>query len=458
MAKAGYSMLATRGDEGGFTGVTYDRNAESDADYRMRVAEEKFDFSESFAGAALNSAQWSSTVTTAATAVSGAYLRLNSAASAAANAVARVTSYRTFSIAQPFPLYLDFPIQISAASVGIANTTIECGLFIASGTTAPTDGVFIRINSSGEFRLVCSFGGSETQSAAITYTNTLDGVLPALDVNVDRHIVLGITAHDIELWIDDVLVAELEQPAGIPSFAQSQQLPISFRIYNGAVAPATATTLLVGPVTVSTSGIGNGQTFTDTLALSGLGAYQGQSGGTMGQTANYTNSTEPVAATLSNTAAGYTTFGGQWSFAAPAGAVTDFCLFGFQVPAVAAGSHNRNLLIKGIRIDAVNVGAAVATTATVLQWAIAVGSTAVSLATAEAATTKAPRRVALGVQSWIVTAGIGAPVESIWANFADAPLLAEPGTFVQVIVRVPIGTATASQVIRGTVSILGMYV
>ena len=458
MTKAGYALLACRNDEGVLTGATYNKNPEADADYRLRVATEKIDFHEPFSGAALNSSQWSSTVTTFATAVSGAYLRLNSAASAAANGVARVTSYRTFSVFQPFPLYLDFPIQIAAASVGIANTVWEVGLFFATGTAAPTDGVFLRMNATGELRLVCSFGGAETTSAAINYSALIDGVNQLLDVNVDRHIVLGITAHDIELWIDDVLVAKLEQPAGIPSFAQSQALPISFRIYNGAVAPASATTLLVGPVTASTSGIANGQTYPDAMALSGFGAYQGQSGGTLGQTLNWTNSTEPVNATLSNTAAGYTTLGGQWSFAAPAGAVTDFLLFGYTVPAAAAGSFNRTMLVKGVCIDAVNVGAAVATTATVLQWAVSVGATAASLATTESATAKAHRRVALGVQSWIVGAAIGAPAESIWLDCSQAPLMAEPGTIIGILVRVPIGTATASQVIRGTCTIIGHYV
>lgn len=458
MSKAGYAMIGCRNDDGAVSGVTDDRNPEADADYRARVAVETLLFHESFAGAALNSSQWSSNVTTMATAVAGGYLKLNSASNAAASTVARVTSYRTIPIFQPFPTYLDFPVQIAAASVGIANTTIEVGLFIATGTAAPTDGVFVRINASGEMRLVCSFGGVETQSGLIDYTATIAAWgAELLPVNADRHFVLGFTAHDIELWIDDVLVTKLEQPAGIPSFATAQQLPISYRIYHGATPPASATQLWIGTVTVSCSGLANAPSFAEVVALQGGGGYQGQSGGTMGQTCNWTNSTEPANATLSNTTPGYTTLGGQWSFAAPAGAVTDFVLFSYTVPAAAAGSHNKNMLVKYLRIDAVNVGAAVATTATVLQWAIAVGATADSLATAEGATTKAPRRIVVGIQSWVVGAAIGAPVESISLDFSKAPLLAEPGTRIQIIVRVPIGTATASQVIRGTCAIIGQH-
>lgn len=457
-SKAGYAVIACRNDEGDVTGSTDNLNPECDADFRQRVALELEEFNESFAGSALNSAQWSSTVTTAATAVSAGYLALNSAASAAVNAVARVTSYRTFAIRQPFPVYIDIPIQINATSVGIANTTWEIGFFIATGTTAPTDGVFLRMNASGELRLVCNFNGTETQSDPIDYTTTVTAWGAALlPVNTDRQIVIGMTAHDVELWIDDALIVRLSQPAAIPTFSVSQQLPISFRLYNAAVAPASATTLKIGPVTVSTSGRANGPTFAEMVALSGGGGYQGQSGGTMGQTASFTNSTDPTAATLSNTSPSYSGLGGLFQFAAPAGAVTDFALFGYQVPATAVGSHNKNLLIKGIYIDAVNVGAAVATTATVLQWGIAVGSTAASLATAEAAAAKAPRRIAVGMQAWVVGAAIGAQAQRLGLDFSQAPLLVEPGTYVHIIVRVPIGTATASQVIRGTCTIVAMH-
>lgn len=457
-SKAGYAVLACRGDEGDFTGATDNINAEGDADYRVRVATEGLRFFEPFAGAALNSSNWSSNVTTMTTSVANSYLRLNASAITTASTVARVTSYATIPIFQPFPTYLDFPIQISAASVGILNTTIEVGLFIATGTAAPTDGVFLRINSSGEMRLICSFGGVETPSGLIDYTATVAAWGAALlPVNVDRHIVMEFTAHDIGLWIDDVLVTRLAQPAGIPSFATAQQLPISFRIYTGATPPVSATTLLVGPVTVSCSGMSNAPSFAEAMVLSGGGGYQGQSGGTMGQTCNWTNSTEPVNATLSNTTAGYATLGGQWSFAAPAGAVTDFVLFSYAVPTAAAGAHNKNILVKGVHLEAMNVGAAVATTATVLQWAVAVGATADSLATTEAATTKAPRRIPLGMQGFLVGAAIGQSANAIDLDFSQAPLLAEPGTRIQVIVRVPIGTATASQVIRGTCAIIGQH-
>src|SRR5262245_66604883 len=49
------------------------------------------------------------------------------------------------------------------------------------------------------------------------------------------------------------------------------------------------------------------------------------------QLTNDTNSTAPGDASLSNTAASYTTLGGKWRFDNVAGAETDFALFGFTM-------------------------------------------------------------------------------------------------------------------------------
>lgn len=459
-SKNGILAVTGRSDAGDFTGTVLDIDGEVDADFRQRVAQDRLDFQETFSGAALNSAQWSSTVAgSMTTQVASAYLTLNASALTTTSAAARIQSYRTFCLSPGGALELDVPIKIAANSVGIANTTWELGFFIASGITAPTDGVFLRMNASGELRLVASFGGSETQSSPIAFTTTPAGWSSALlPVNVDREVLLVVTASQLFLWFNDTLVATLDQPAGQPTFMQGQSMPVTFRVYNASGgAPATATQVLIGPMAVTTSGLTNTLSIAETSAMMGAGGYQGQSGGTMGSTANYANSAAPAGASLSNTAAGYTTFGGQFSFAAPAGAETDFALFGFQVPAAAANAHNKNLLIYGVRIDSMNNGAAVATTATAMSWALGVGSTAVSLATGEAATTKARRVIPLGVQSWIVGAGIGAPAEAIRHTFQGG-VLAEPGTFVHIILKVFVGTATASQTIRGTVTLDAYYV
>ena len=162
------------------------------------------------------------------------------------------------------------------------------------------------------------------------------------------------------------------------------------------------------------------------------------------QTAQHANSTSPTSASLSNTAAGYTTLGGRWQFAAPGAAATDFALFAYQVPA------GYRLMIKSVCISSVNTGAAVATTATILDWSIAVNATAVSLATTDSDPVWAPRRIPLGVQGFIVGAAIGANGNEIYRTFEQA-IVCQPSRYVHVIVQVPVGTATGSQVMRGDV-------
>jgi hypothetical protein len=90
--------------------------------------------------------------------------------------------------------------------------------------------------------------------------------------------------------------------------------------------------------------------------------------------------------------------------------------------------------------------------------AIGVGSSAVSLATADSLTTaaRAPRRLALGSQVFPIGAAIGAQATRIDVNL-DAPLVCEPGCFVHIMLKMPLGTATASQIIRGIVGLNGYF-
>jgi hypothetical protein len=218
------------------------------------------------------------------------------------------------------------------------------------------------------------------------------------------------------------------------------------------VAPGVAPNLQIGPVSIFRCGDAD-KAWGDKLAASGLSSLQAPLT-PFAQTANNANSTSPTSATLSNTAAGYTTLGGRWQFAAPLGAATDYALFGYQVPV------GYQLYITGIAISTCNTVAAVATTPTILDWSVAVDSTAVSLATADSFgppfVTMGPRRVPLGSQGFIVGAAAGACAQDIVRTF-NPPLVAEPSRFVHAIVQVHTGTATATEIIRGDVTFTGYF-
>lgn len=162
------------------------------------------------------------------------------------------------------------------------------------------------------------------------------------------------------------------------------------------------------------------------------------------QLENYANSAAPASATLSNTAVGYSNLGGQFQFVATAGAETDYALFGIAVPA------GLQLIVKGVHIDTFNMGAISAGTPTQLQWFLGVDSLAATLATNTF-------RKALGTQTIPVGTAIGGSADrSIDSRFGSGYAV-NPGRFVHIGLKMPVGTATASQIIRGVVSVDGHF-
>jgi hypothetical protein len=112
-------------------------------------------------------------------------------------------------------------------------------------------------------------------------------------------------------------------------------------------------------------------------------------------------------------------------------------------------------VIQGVTLSG-GVNAALTGGPLILVYSVAYGHTAVSLATAESAsftnaTTKAPRRVWLGVQTTVVTAAAGVPLGPAPITMAFAsPIVVAPGEFVAITVRNQgIVTSAGSIIITG---------
>jgi hypothetical protein len=363
------------------------------------------------------------------TAVTGGYWQLNSGSSIANGAVARVQTFRTFEVFGTGTLTGFFRVRVPFAPP--SNNVFEVGFGYASGTTTPTDGVYFKQPSSGgALQGVINFNGVEVASVNLSTTLSLN-VVYELKVRIDED--------EVNFFVNGLLEGVIARDTSSPSLSFARHWPVLMRIFNSGVT-GSAQRLDVATIAVVHNDVPSFRTADDVAGSQVAYCANVTRGVATGQTANWTNSIEPVNATLSNVAAGYTTLGGQWSFAAPAGAITDFALFGYQVPAGGAALLGKNLVVSGVSIDTMNVGAAVATTATVLQWALGVGSTAVSLATADGTGTRAPRRIPLGMQGFVVGAAIGTQANKIVERF-QPKLIVEPGTFLHVIVRVPIAAS-----------------
>jgi hypothetical protein len=328
---------------------------------------------------------------------------------------------------------------------------MEWGLGFASALAAATDGAFFRMQGTV---LVCVLinNNTETQAPAMIDVGGVSTAWPvAANAGLVNEYTIEVTQSTTTFWINNMPVARIPTPTAQFGPTSQNQLPVFARVVNGAIAPATANKLQLSAVGVSVGGYDTNRLWPTIQAGMGGSSIQVPEGGTPGQTSNNVNATGPVnLAAPAAATAGYATLGGQYSFTATASAETDFILFAYQVPA------NVTLMIRGLRIEAINTGAAVATTATLLQWTLGVGSSAVTLATTETATAKATRRLSVGMQSFPIAAAIGAQAAALDVNY-DAPIAVNALEYVHVLFKVPLGTATASQVIRGIVTFNGYF-
>lgn len=429
VSQAGYAKIAGRDNE---------QLAITKTGY-IRASTETVEFFDTIDGAALNTNLWNTSTSTMTITQANSLINLNPTNSVTASAYAILSSIQTFFNTSTLPLYIRMAIQSSLYVTQPANTVVEFGWMTCATTAAPTDGVFIRI-VNGQAYLVLNNNGTESPTQF---------TIPANVNNTDDYF-FNIYGGSCKLYINNTLILDVAAPVTWPAITNSNRQPVTLRVYNTASAPSSSATLRLGQISVVNINANFGKAYGHMLAGMGRSAVQNPVT-TFTQLANYANSAAPTSATLSNTAAGYTALGGQFQFAAVAGAETDYALFGYQVPA------GYQLYITGVRISTFNMGAVVATTPTLLQWAMGVNSSAVSLATSDGTNTWKPRIKPIGTQSFAVGAAIGAnATDVVWQN-NSAPFCIDGGRYLHVVLKMPVGTATASQVIRGIVGIDGWF-
>lgn len=439
-------------DHGYTTGTAKVLSPEVDADFRLRVAPDLLYDEENFNYTAQNTGKHSITNTTMSSSFAAGTLTFNSSSITTTTTGIQIASYAFFPMDGASTLSADFELGFSAQPT--ANVFVEFGLgLVGTSTTAPTDGVFFRLTSAG-LQGIASNNGTETSTGVFTGPG---GVGTFTYNNSQKYqFIVYQSAVEASFWCNDGIRTHLLGTIPLPvgqqrmCMASAGQWFVKQRITGGAAGSVLQT--LIGALSVRAGGT-NTSTTPTIAGNRKYGSYQGLSGGTMGSLATYPNSTNPTAAAPSNTAltanlpAG---LGGQGSVTAAAAAATDGIWGEYAVPAGTVNVQGRRLVIRGIRISLVNLGAAVATTATTIQFSLAFGHTAVSLATAEAVNAKAPRRIALGIATWAVGAGIGAMPQcgDIVVDLGDCPVFVNPGERVALVGKFLAGTATASQVIN----------
>lgn len=445
----GYVTMVAEPDAGTITGSKLRRPLDASQDYRLRVGTDKIIWQDTYNHTVLNNSKYVGVTSTQTIVVGGGFLTLNAGSSVASAAVSRVQTFKTFSLLNTYPTLFNIRAKFSAAFQ--TNSVIEFGFGFATTTVTPTDGAFFRV-VGGALLGVVNNNGSET-TIATSFIPTVGAVDEyAIIVGQDR----------TEFWIDGILRGTILTPTSLGSPCQSNSLPILLRNYNSGVV-TTAIQFAIAQMAVSLGDMDSGKDWATVMSTNGqncINATDGTAAAAAGTyLSNNANSAAPVSAGLSNTAAGYTTLGGQFQFAAVAGAETDYALFAYQNPAATAAVPGKTLVITGVKIDTYNTGAAVATTPTLLQWTLGIGATAVSLATADsvAAGTRAARRISLGSQTMLTGVAVGGQCDRNLDVKFSSPVMVEAGSFCHIILKLPVATATASQVVRGTVLVNGYF-
>lgn len=455
LSQAGFVSLSGTDDDGTADGrVKRIYATEANA---VKNAQIELLWDDTFNATAQNTSKYNFAATTQTGSQAGGYLILNTSAITTINTNSGIQTFRTFPIFAKSETRCNIAMMLT--QVPQANNLIELGLFSAVLTTrvAPTDGVFFRYNAAGELRGVISYNGTETQTAAIT--------APSVSVNHDYLIVINTNV--VVYYIDEVKVGQIVLATDAPTLGQpisAATVPLCVRTYHGGSAPALATQVKVSDVFVTILGPQLTRNWSEQKAGMGHMAYQGQNGGTMGTTAQYANSSNPAATVPTNTTAALGSgLGGKFQETLTLAAGTDGIIQSYQNPAGSVTQTPRNLYIKGVTIGGV-VTVALTTNPLAGTMSLAYGHTAVSMATAEAAsftaagTTKAPRRIALCATSVAsATAAAGTPVAGVPVSIQfSSPIVVAPGEFIAVTHN-KVTTAPATGAIMWTITFDAYY-
>ena len=454
-AEIGNIALMSENNSGVMDGARHNLSPETDEDYRLRVAHDNLIDQEMFCDTAQNTGKTVHAFTTLTATMSAAGLLTNSAA------ITTTTTGMTFGSNVPVPVggtqTTVCETTVSFTAQPVANLAFDFGLFLRGATTAfaPLDGVYFRVTSAGVFGVINRAGVEVSEQCMQD-----NGVNPfAYTNNANNRYLIQVNNVSTSFWVNNNRVCEILTPFATDFPCVSRSLPWSVRhaIVGGAAGAAFQGLIMSYRCLV------RGPQYSDRLSVVGnrvYGGYQGLSGGTMGGLATYVNSTNPTAAAPSNTALTANLpggFGGQGAVIAQVSAATEGIWSEWGNPASTTAVQGRRASIRGVYLDAVNIGAAVATTATTIQFRLAFGHTAVSLATADTAsfataTTKSPRSLAIGFMTWPVAAAIGQGPQGgrIFLDLGDAAAYVNPGERVALVGKFIAGTATASQVIAFT--------
>ena len=411
---------------------------------RTEIPNRRFLLVEPVEGSTLNTQRWTSTVTTMTitqAAVNG--ILMNASAITTINTGALLTSRVQHLRLVTMPLHFRSRIRstLVANQEGMAGLFFQAALSATATITGVDSGVFWKWGVDGTIKPSHVLNGVE-----VTLGADVAGSLNSANY-YDFHIVLDDDRATFQVFNSATGLLINRQTIKLAVTTQraiaATHVYTFVRVRNSGSAPASAGQMFLNEIEVANLETLHGHPWGSQLSDLGLTASFLPT--TYAQSQQFANSAAPTSATLSNTAAGYTTLGGIWQFANVVGTATDYCLFGFTIPTPYT------FRCTGVHISAWNTGAAnAATPATMLMWGLGLNGASANLSTG------GHIRRLLGQTTIPISAAIGAAANDIDVPFPEG-LSCYPGTNLAIILRVVGGAATASQVIQGMVDVRGTF-
>ena len=442
-ADVGCVRSYSENDQGVITGAPFLFAPETDIDYRLRMSSDALLDTECFNYTAQNTGKHNMLATTLVPSFTLGAFNTNPTSLTTTAAGVQLRTYATFPVVGTATTAFDIELGFNAAPA--ANVIVEFGggLLGAAVATTPIDGVFFRLTSAG-LAGIMTYNGTETSTGIMPVVN--GGAAWTYTLNQKYQFIIYITQREVQFWINDgtgaVLYGRMQTPAGNSQPCASSALPMFLRQYHSGAAGA-ALSVALGSYSVRLGG----PDLTDVVAVNsnGLhGAYQGLSGGTMGSSIAGTVTTgsivPPTAAVPTNTTAALLSgLGGTLYETVSLAAAVDGIILSFQVPALPTAVGATYVPQRRLRVNGITLASFVQTVIAGGPWCaryyLAFGHTAVSLQTAEAATTKAARRVMLPfVQAVTAAQAVGTLVnQTTHIHKFVNPIYVEPGQFLQLV-------------------------
>jgi len=443
MNQAGYAVMLGENDSGSILGNPTRSAPRISADDRLVTGFDTPIFDYDFTSLTQDTGVWRHlfTTMTATASTNGVLFNANSTLTTLTGC--SLHSFKQFALMGNAGMLLEFYLAFTASP--LANQVFEFGYFLPTvAQNTPIEGVYFRYTSTG-LTGAYNYAGVEVESGILLTPS-------AFNDSESYSFQIRLNNREVAFYKNDAKIGELviNNANGIPYASKALPVAMQFRNSN-TVSGAPVMQAKVQSVHIDQRDIALNAPFSH-LQNAMYGGQQGWQGGSMGTLALYTNNlTVGSGAALSNTVATgvFSGLGGQFSVTPTLAVGTDGILANFQVPTGSINFRSKTLIITGVRIQGA-VTTALTGGPVIYAYSLAYGHTAVSLATTEStsfatATAKAPRRVALGTESYAANATLGTLGAGVYMSF-QSPIPVNPGEFVCIAAK-NLGIVTTAGVI-----------